>query len=203
MDVTGLFPIPVGIKKLEREFSDKEEAFFKKTSKMTYNNLNNLVSTNTHILDEPEMADLHEFCLDSVIDFIKTVNPPKNYLSPYITQSWINYNSQSQGHHRHSHPNSYISGVFYLNAKKEHDKIFFINGQIQMPVIRYTPESYTVFNSEEWFIPVETNMLVLFPSSLQHYVQVNNQPYTRTSLSFNTFIKGSLGENKALTELIL
>lgn len=201
MEVVGLFPIPVGIKKLDREFTKTEKSLFDKISKKTYNNYGNLTSVENSILDYPEMEDLKKFCLDNVNLFVQTYNPPKNFLSIYITQSWINYTSKNQNHHSHYHPNSFISGVLYLNANKEHDKIFFSN--YKSSNIKYTPEVFTPFNSEEWFIPVETSTLVLFPSSLYHYVAVNNQPYQRISLSFNTFFKGVLGEKELLTELIL
>lgn len=201
MEMLGVFPIPVGIKKLDRKFSAREEHFFKKTSKMTYGNYGNLVSTNRCVLDDPDLSEINEFCLNSAREFIKIYNPPKNYFELYITQSWINYTSKEQSHHKHSHPNSFISGVFYINANKEHDKIFFLSPH--SPLLTYETETYNIFNSEEWFVPVETNMLVLFPSSLKHYVRVNTEPHVRTSLAFNTFVKGTFGTEKTLTELNL
>lgn len=202
MDLVGIFPVPVGIVKLDRDFTKTEKDCFDSLSKKTYNNYGNLTSKSRTVLDSPELEDLKNFCLDNVNLFVKSYNPPKNFLSIYMTQSWINYTSKNQSHHSHYHPNSFVSGVLYLNANKTHDKIIFLkNGP--KPMLAYTSESFGIFNSEEWFIPVETAMLVLFPSTLYHYVAVNNQPYQRISLSFNTFFKGVLGETDNLTELIL
>ena len=36
-----------------------------------------------------------------------------------ITQSWINFTKKGEYHHPHAHPNSLISGVFYVEADKD------------------------------------------------------------------------------------
>ena len=50
----------------------------------------------------------------------------------------------------------------------------------------------------------KTGDIILFPSYLQHAVKIRNiDKSTRTSLAFNVFVKGNLGNNYNLTELIL
>ena len=44
---------------------------------------------------------------------------------------------------------------------------------------------------------------VMFPSELQHMVEQKQGKNLRTSLSFNTFIRGDIGNNGELTELKL
>jgi hypothetical protein len=46
-------------------------------------------------------------------------------------------------------------------------------------------------------------MIILFPSSTTHLVENKGGDNTRISLAFNTFFKGTMGENSQLTELIL
>ena len=64
-------------------------------------------------------------------------------------------------------------------------------------------KEYNLYNSETWWFPVKTLDVVLFPSSLTHRVEVKQGTNTRISLAFNTFIKGTVGNNKKLTELRL
>ena len=45
--------------------------------------------------------------------------------------------------------------------------------------------------------------IFLFPSSLAHMVETKQGKNTRISLSFNVFIKGTVGSDRDLTELIL
>ena len=64
--------------------------------------------------------------------------------------------------------------------------------------------SFNPFNSPGCFFPSITNELVLFPSWLDHKVDINKKATKdRISISFNTFVRGNLGGRKSLTELIL
>jgi ectoine hydroxylase-related dioxygenase (phytanoyl-CoA dioxygenase family) len=70
-------------------------------------------------------------------------------------------------------------------------------------VIRLEPTEWNLHNSRTWWFPVNTGDVVLFPSSLVHEVPPTTSSEKRLSLAFNTFLKGYLGENKELNELIL
>ena len=105
----------------------------------------------------------------------------------------------NQSHHAHNHPNSYLSGVLYINADEAYDKIIFQHNryeQITIPTTAWNP-----FNSETWFFPLESGEILLFPSRLSHLVAKKKGNNTRVSLSFNVFLKGDLGEEPLLTEL--
>lgn len=202
MEYLALFPTPVGIVKLPREFTDEEQEFFNSVRTSTQKNVGNIVSKNTYILENEKMKSLKKFFQKEVNNFLQSINPSKYYIELYITQSWINYTDKHQYHHIHRHPNSFISGVFYMNAKKEYDHINFLT-PLPPQTLRYQSSLYGQFNSVQWQVPVETNMLILFPSTLEHHVSVHEQDYERVSLSFNTFLKGKIGDNDALTELTL
>ena len=67
------------------------------------------------------------------------------------------------------------------------------------PVVK----QWNVYNSNLWWFPVETGQLILFPSSLTHSVETKKGNNTRISLAFNTFVKGTIGNNTELTEIVL
>ena len=131
---------------------------------------------------------------------IKEAYQPKEKIEPYITQSWLNFTKHKGYHHLHNHPNSFISGVLYINSDINKDKIqFYRTDYIQLQVESLSNDIY--YNS--YTLPVNTGKLILFPSSTMHQVPKTTNEKTRISLAFNTFIKGNLGANKALTELKL
>ena len=71
-------------------------------------------------------------------------------------------------------------------------------------MIDIAEEDRNIWNSKAWYIPVEKNVLVLFPSWLEHSVEENKKQTTdRISISFNTFTKGRFGSNEQSNELIL
>ena len=125
-----------------------------------------------------------------------------NSIIPYITQSWISYTETNQFHPRHFHYNSYVSGVFYIAAQKEVDSITFYKTKtedtVELNVTKHNP-----FNSMSCLFPVETGNIFLFRSSLIHGVNKKKGNNIRISLSFNVFVKGTLGNKKGLTELVL
>jgi uncharacterized protein (TIGR02466 family) len=199
--INGIFPTPIYISKIDRELSKKELSFIDKTKLDTYNNEGNTTSNDNHILNNKAFKDLKDELDLRVKDYFDKVISPSNNITPYITQSWLNYTETNQYHHKHSHPNSLVSGVFYINCHEEHDKIKFFNDKYS--TIKPEVKDWNIWNSETWWFSVKTGDIILFPSSLTHMVETKQGDNTRISLAFNVFIKGTVGNNKSLTELII
>jgi hypothetical protein len=68
---------------------------------------------NNTILRHKAMTKLRDFIESSVSEYFKTIYNPKHQVSLRVTQSWTNYTEPGQWHHKHAHPNSFVSGVFY------------------------------------------------------------------------------------------
>tara|TARA_R100000388_G_scaffold1543_1_gene2232 strand:- start:602 stop:1201 length:600 start_codon:yes stop_codon:yes gene_type:complete len=191
----SLFPTAVTFFQYEG-ITEKETKFLVKQK--TRSNTGNTTSIDNTILENKEMKKLKQFIEKSVKEYFKNIYQPKNNVEPYITQSWCNYTKEGQFHHKHAHPNSFISGVFYVQADKTKDKIYFYKEEYKQ--IKVPAKEYNLFNSESWWFETGTNDLVIFPSSLIHMVEkvVGKE---RISLSFNTFLKGYIGEDLELTGL--
>jgi len=197
--IQNLFPTPVYISMLNRKLNKKELSFIDKIKSDTYKNEGNTISNNNYILEEKEFSKL-KLDLNLVIqDYFNRIVSPKNNIEPYITQSWLNYTNKNEYHHMHAHPNSLISGVFYINSNDKFDKIKFFKQQYEM--IQLETKEWNIWNSKSWWFPVKTGDIILFPSSLTHMVENKQGDNTRISLAFNVFIKGTIGNNKDLTEL--
>jgi uncharacterized protein (TIGR02466 family) len=199
--IENLFPTPVYTTKLHRNLSKKELGIIKKLSNDVYKNIGNVTSNNKNVLNLSELSDLKKDIMVYVEDYMnKIIHAPDN-VSSYITQSWLNYTKENEYHHKHEHPNSYISGVYYIDADEHNDKIHFFRNRYEQ--IDVNPKDWNMYNSKSWWFPVQTNDLILFPSHLTHMVETKAGDNTRTSLAFNTFLKGNLGSNIELTELKL
>jgi len=199
--IHGIFPTPVYVSKLERKLTSLELKFIDKNKKNTHKNEGNITSNNNYILNEKPFLNIKKELDLRVKDYFKKIISTVNDINPYITQSWLNYTDKNQYHHKHAHPNSLISGVFYINCHEELDKIkFFKDGY---KTIRPAIRNWNIWNADSWWFQVKTGDIILFPSYLTHMVENKEGTNTRISLAFNVFIKGTLGENKSLTELIL
>ena len=199
MNTHNLFPTAVTYFDFGSKLTDLELKFI--TEQETRNNDGNTTSVNNNLFESAELAEVARFCEESLQQYFKEVYAPKHDVTPYITQSWANYTKKGQWHHKHGHPNSFISGVFYVQAQKDIDKIYFYKNGYQQ--IKLPTDNYNLYNSDSWWLGVETGQLILFPSHLTHMVQTVQTDETRISISFNTFLKGYIGNDMELTGLHL
>ena len=199
--VNGIFPTPVYMSKLDRDLTKKELSFIDKTKLDFYKNEGNITSNDNYILNQKVFSKLKEDLDLRVKDYFNKVLSTTDAVTPFITQSWLNYTETKQYHHKHQHPNSLVSGVFYVNCHEELDKIKFFNEGYK--TIKPEIKDWNLYNSESWWFTVKTGDIILFPSSLTHMVENKEGTNTRISLAFNVFIKGTIGNNKNLTELII
>lgn len=200
-ELHGLFPTPVMEFNLERDFTQEEKDIVLEYEQFSSGNVYNRITDEKYVLQNIAFAQLKQD-LDRCVDvYLKSVIMPSQDCSIYITQSWLNYTEQNQSHHTHTHPNSLISGVLYLDADDENDNITFYRDRgftIDFEVIQRNQ-----LNSDAWTIPVKTGRLFLFPSNLPHSVKIKEGSNKRVSLAFNTFVKGHLGHGQSLTELFI
>ena len=200
-NINGIFPTPIYISKLNRELTNKELSFIDKTKYDCNKNEGNITSNDNYILNQKIFKDLKTDLYLRVQDYFDKIISTANNITPYITQSWLNYTETNQFHHKHTHPNSLVSGVFYINCDDKFDKIKFFKEDYK--TIKPEIKDWNIWISESWWFSVKTGDIILFPSSLTHMVETKEGTNTRISLAFNVFIKGTFGSNKNLTELIL
>ncbi len=201
-NIHGIFPTPIYISKLDRSLTEEELLFVNQIKSDVYKNEGNVTSNDNYILNNEAFKNLKEELDLRVQDYFTKIVSPANDITPYITQSWLNYTETNQFHHKHQHPNSLVSGVFYINCDEKFDKIKFYKNDIYQ-TIKPQIKDWNLWNSETWWFSVNTGDVILFPSSLTHMVETKEGDNTRISLAFNVFIKGTIGSNKQLTELIL
>jgi len=162
-------------------------------------NTNNFTSKNKFVLDDDSLKELKDWILKYVNIYCKEL---MKFIETefYITQSWVNYSNFKQSHHRHKHPNSLVSGVFYLDDGDS--PIVFYNSSVRFP-IDVNKSSFNIYNGDSYRYKTKKNQLILFPSQLIHDVEPQNKNKIRMSLSFNTWLKGKVGNIKTVDELNL
>ena len=201
MRVEHLFPEPVYFSNLDRALTKTELKTIAQYQEKTSNNQGNMRTHDSYVLEHKTLKNLKKDLHQKIINYFNKVICCSNSTIPYITQSWINYTKENQFHHRHAHGNSYVSGVFFINADKEVDKIDFVRSGHRP--FRFKVTQFNIFNSTTAAYPIQGGDVILFPSSLPHGVDKKKGTNIRTSLSFNVFFKGTIGNKEELTELIL
>lgn len=199
MNITGLFPIPIATFEFDGDLPIGEFKFVNALERRT--NSGNESSDAYHILRLNELSTISDFCEKALKQYAKEIYQHESCVEFYITQSWANFTETGGHHHRHAHQNSLVSGVFYINADEQNDKIHFAKDQYN--TIDIPPTSWNLYNSKTWWMPAKTGSLILFPSSLIHFVESTVSANERVSIAFNSFVKGTIGSYPELTGLKL
>ncbi len=201
--VEGVFPCPLYTTHRESNLDESElqdvESIIKGGMR---NNKYNSTSNDSYIFNT-KLGKIKKFCEQHIESYVEKVINPKDDLNFYITQSWLNLTKHGESHQQHWHPNSIISGVFYISTV-ENDGIFFHNPLNKVKeMFNILSVSSNMFNSGKRMLPVKALDLILFPSWVEHNVNTNQGDKDRISIAFNVFAKGILGNINELTELNL
>lgn len=131
----------------------------------------------------PEFAALVariEAAVRDVLAFIKVGDAPFR-----ITGCWVNVLNSGAAHAMHSHPNNFLSGVYYVRTHSGADTISFHDPRPQTAVIRPPVTELTAYNTDQVVLPVSEGTLLVFPAWLPHSVSTNTGAQSRVSVSFN------------------
>lgn len=108
-----------------------------------------------------------------------------------INNLWININTKLSFNRPHVHPESAVSGVYYVSVPDNSGNIVFNHPSrtqqyhIRDDVIKVPND----INSSTWHVTPNAGLLILFPSWLEHYVEPNNNEDERISIAFNAHIE--------------
>ncbi len=117
---------------------------------------------------------------ESVLEFLKIGDGAFE-----ITGLWVNMNPKGAAHPVHSHPNNFLSGVYYVRTHEGADTVNFHDPRPQTGIIRPPVTELTAENTDQVVVKVGDGTLLMFPSWLPHSVDASASDQTRISLSFN------------------
>jgi uncharacterized protein (TIGR02466 family) len=197
-----LFPYPLMVCGKKYEFTSSEKKYISELEMV--DNSGNLMSKNDKVLDSKELTNLKLFIDEQIFNFKKNLLKIKDENEIYITQSWVNNSNPGQFHPKHKHPNSVISGVLFLddNANENLPPIRF-HRTLEMFALDFRFDDLNEFNASAREFDPAQGMLMLFPSLLEHDVDKNTSDRVRTSISFNTYVRGIVGGREQLTEVLI
>jgi hypothetical protein len=161
-------------------------------------NKQNFYSKISDLYNHDGFKDIHMWflkCINEVVSDLKFLEV-ENLV---ITQSWANRSTRGESHHLHSHPNSFMSGVFYFTSSEpgEGGETEFFTTNI--PIWYKSP--FMSRHDDVITVRPEAGALILFPSNLLHKVLVHESDTPRYTIAFNTFPDGQCGNKNSLRSL--
>ena len=131
---------------------------------------------------------------DLIIEYFKTIK--LNFSVDWQIHGWFSINRHGDYHDPHNHPHSYLSGTYYLQIPKDKERkgqredvrpnrITFYDPRhgFNMGSIRSDP-----YVDPEFTIKPRPGLMMLWPSSLLHFVHPNLSDEVRISISFNIML---------------
>lgn len=170
---------------IDSEYIDNHFTF---ASTSNFDNENSYASKNINVLDnlpvlkETILANFYNF----KNDVMKWHSTDFDFTTSWFTKTTTNGYSQF-----HYHKNCMYSGILYFDSydtgnlliQKNYTDSFKIN----------PPKEYNIYNFETFYIQPKKNLLVFFPSNLNHKVDLYKGINPRYSLAFNLHPIGNIG----------
>lgn len=192
-EIAPLFSTPFYSSKIDIDDSTKDVV-----RNLTYKRLgigNGYRSENTHLLDDILLKSLNDKIIEHINKFVIEGLNVKNTVDFKITASWATKHDQNDWCQTHSHNNSLISGIVYIDTTPNSGKVIFTNSNTNLfhPSLDVEFEETNLFNAKSIeFIP-EVGTVLMFPSFLRHQVTPNLSFENRYCIAFNLFPRGKLG----------
>jgi uncharacterized protein (TIGR02466 family) len=114
-----------------------------------------------------------------------------------VTGCWANIKPAGGLPHRsHTHPNNFLSGVYYVQVPPGGHSIVFQDPKSQNNIIAPRVLEPNEHNSRNATFPVRAGSMILFPAWLPHAVEPHQAERERVSISFNIMFR-QFGEEMA------
>jgi uncharacterized protein (TIGR02466 family) len=178
----------------------KEEKILKEEiKKLKLKKIENSISMseNIEILKIDKLNFLKNKLMEEVENYTKNILKYENNF--IITTSWATNTKINESSKPHTHTNSMLSGVFYVECDEKVDAISFTNFNRSGWGLK--PKEYNIYNSSGYTFSVKKNLLILFPSETAHTVEKHEIEKERISIAFNLIPTGLIGENDSTLKI--
>ena len=193
-DIELLFPAPIQISMIENAaaMNARLMAAVEKIRAVTPNgrpdSWMSTVYTTLNTADQlhrlPEFSELTDIIMAEVRAFADALGINHQEYPLRFQDCWFNVYGPKDGQEVHNHPNSVISGSYYLKAPEGCSGIMF---HAPMADTMFVPpfREINALNTQGAEMPVHAGALVLFRSWLKHSVRPSPTSDERISISFN------------------
>ncbi len=140
--------------------------------------------TNLHLL--PEFASLMKFAMEAATRTLDFLEHERSAMR--VTGCWANISPPGAHHYEHSHPNNFLSGVYYPKISRGGDTINFHDPRPQAHVIAPRVKKLSPKHASTVNVTLKAGRMVLFPAWLRHSVDIHTGNEYRLSISFNIML---------------
>tara|TARA_B110001469_G_scaffold126766_1_gene145343 strand:+ start:1266 stop:1952 length:687 start_codon:yes stop_codon:yes gene_type:complete len=204
--VIPLFSTPLFIH--EQEVTSVDFEFIKNTKQIDINyseshfkNGAGSTSEGSYLLNHSEMSSLKDKILNSVKEYAHGVMQVGEEVEFYITRSWSTIHKEGDYAFPHSHANSLLSGVMYINVPKDDESLVEFmapSNHTLFPLLQPRLKEHNIWNHRIFSFKPETGNIIIFPSNLVHSTTpMTSSTSLRYIVGFDIFVRGEFKINDA------
>ena len=199
-NIHNLWPIPVYLSHIETKQEWKDLILNLDYERTHIGNSD--ISKDRYVLKQlPDLeSEINLHCNNYTRKYLKV----KKEAEFYMLNSWVNIHRPNDQAQVHQHGNALLSGVYYPIVPKNSGNLNFHRGNHKNlfdTSILMEYDDYDNTTAERYEIVVENDLIVIFPSHLEHSVQKNISNQNRYSLAFNYYVRGEFGKEEYKLEI--
>ena len=150
-----------------------------------------------NFLEYSEMQTVKNYITQKVKEYLYGDCGISREIIPELVTSWVNLHKKGDWGQQHSHYNSVVSGVWYLDTTPESGEfIIHPDNKLFGNLLDLPRRVYNEFNGDQYAFTPQNGDLLLFPSNMKHSVTSNNSDKERLSLAFNYMVRGNVISGK-------
>ena len=186
-NVIGLFPtgfVEFKLNCTDQEIQDMIDSVEWTNHKQGFEEFPMYQISRQDLQNQTEFKSLADKIIECGLDYCKKIGYNPDNL--YITSMWMNRFGNSQSIGPHTHTNSLLSGVYYLNSTPDQGGTEFYNPISKMRnTISVTRDGNSPFLTDRISSSAGPNKMVIWPSYVEHRSEKNITNKPRYTLSFN------------------
>ncbi len=180
--MNDIFTVAIDISKLN--MPDLSQKCYKIKNKYKSVAVSNIGGYQSPILNPDDLKEITPVVLEQAKQYnLKTLKLKGNLR---ILNYWLNINTLGNYNTTHRHPFTFISAVLYVKAPKNSGKLVFHNEHpLDLFFEKQELKEFNKFNSTNYDVHPEDNLLIIFPGYLKHSVEPSLSTEDRISIAFN------------------
>jgi uncharacterized protein (TIGR02466 family) len=131
------------------------------------------------------LAELTQIIDRNVLEVATFLNWDLTKIAVNITTCWAMVNDKYASNALHNHPNSILSGVYYLQTPENCGGITFTDPRSASRMLNPPLTEFNLWTLPKISYKPQAGSMLLFPSWLMHGVEPNLSDEARISMSFN------------------
>lgn len=134
--------------------------------------------------DLPEFEELHQHFRTACAAVGENIKVQPGMQWRY--QTWVNLSPSSAYNLPHIHPDSHLSGVYYVQIPEGSGQIYFRDPRPQAKILMPPLQPDSELLANELSFPPQPGVVYMFPSWLEHGVKPGTTEQDRIGIAFNS-----------------